>query len=39
MSIEQKLSLTADPSGARNLITRNGNGPFDLDYNIIMSFF
>lgn len=23
-------------SGARNLITRNGNGPFDLDYNIII---
>ena len=23
-------------SGARNLITRDGNGPFDLDYNIII---
>ena len=23
-------------SGARNLITRNGNGPYDLDYNLIV---
>lgn len=21
-------------SGARNMVTRNGNGPFDLDYNL-----
>lgn len=23
-------------SGARNMITRNGNGPYDLDYNLII---
>lgn len=23
-------------SGARNMVTRNGNGPFDLDYNLII---
>ena len=23
-------------SGARNMITRNGNGPYDLDYNLIV---
>ena len=23
-------------SGARNLVTRNGNGPYDLDYNLII---
>ena len=21
-------------SGARNMVTKNGNGPFDLDYNL-----
>lgn len=24
-------------SGARNMVTRNGNGPFDLDYNLVLS--
>lgn len=24
-------------SGARNLVTRNGDGPFDLDYNLVIS--
>ena len=23
-------------SGARNLITRNGDGPYDLDYNLVI---
>lgn len=23
-------------SGAKNLITRNGNGPYDLDYNLVV---
>ena len=23
-------------SGARNMVTRNGNGPYDLDYNLII---
>lgn len=28
------LSLVG--SGAKNLITRNGNGPYDLDYNLVV---
>ena len=27
-------SFTLVGSGARNMVTRNGNGPFDLDYNL-----
>ena len=34
----KKNGITAQPvligSGARNLVTRNGDGPFDLDYNL-----
>ena len=31
---EIKLQPLLVGSGARNLVTRNGNGPFDLDYNL-----
>lgn len=32
--IDSQISLVG--SGARNMVTRNGNGPFDLDYNLIL---
>ena len=32
--IDCQISLVG--SGARNRVTRNGNGPFDLDYNLIL---
>ena len=28
------IQFTLVGSGARNMVTRNGNGPFDLDYNL-----
>lgn len=31
---EINTQFTLVGSGARNLITRNGNGPYDLDYNL-----
>ena len=32
--ISAQVSLVG--SGARNMITRNGNGPYDLDYNLLV---
>lgn len=32
--ISAQFSLVG--SGARNMITRNGNGPYDLDYNLLV---
>lgn len=32
--IDSQISLVG--SGDRNMVTRNGNGPFDLDYNLIL---
>lgn len=32
--IDSQISLVG--SGARNMVTRDGNGPFDLDYNLIL---
>ena len=32
--IDSQISLVG--SGARSMVTRNGNGPFDLDYNLIL---
>ena len=32
--IDCQISLVG--SGARDMVTRNGNGPFDLDYNLIL---
>lgn len=32
--IDSQISLVG--SGARNMVTRNGNGSFDLDYNLIL---
>ena len=36
---EEKIIVTCQliGSGAKNMVTRNGKGPFDLDYNLVLS--
>ena len=33
-----KAYVTLIGSGAKNMVMRNGKGPFDLDYNIVLLF-
>ena len=33
-----RIEIILVGSGAKNMVTRNGNGPFDLDYNLVLSF-
>ena len=36
LSINTQFSLVGSDGDSRNMVTRNGDGPFDLDYNLVI---